>query len=292
MLATLAACGGGGAGSNGPTSTSPDSVINANDANGNRANIVLSVDPLPTNLGCVDYFEYNTGNGILTNNVWNKQAAGNFAYSECVTYKGPASAKIWGWSWNWPSNSGNVFSYPEIVFGWKPWNPDASTTSSLPKKISSLNTLNFSYDLTVTTNGMHNVATSMWLTDNGVAYAGLPNASHITTEFMIWTDGYSWSPAGTLRGHYTSPTGIVYEVWFTPFHGDSSGQNSIVWKYVAYRATTPTLSTTLDIKSILNDAVTRGFVSANDYVSDVELGNEVMSGAGQTWINSISLVVQ
>jgi hypothetical protein len=283
MLASLVACGGGGGGSPGSDVASPTRLP----VNG----IVLSADLAPANLSCTDYVEYDTGNGRLTNNVWNKQAAGTFPYAQCITAKGPLSAKVYGWSWNWPANSGSVFAYPEIVYGWKPWNGGSSNVPTLPIRVSAITTLRFSYDLTVTTNGKHNVSTSMWLTSNG-ATSNKPDSSHITTEFMIWTDGYDFHPAGNLAAIYTTQTGTQYEVWFDPYQTDASGQNANVWKYVAYRAVVPSLTPTIDLKLILQDAVTRGYVSATDYVSNVELGNEIMSSSGQTWINSISLVAQ
>ena len=283
MLAALVACGGGGGGGN----VAIDRTVSTTPAQG----IILSADPAPTNLSCTDYAEYDTGNGRLANNVWNKQAVGAFPYTQCITTKGPLSAKIFGWSWNWPANSGSVFAYPEIVYGWKPWNGGTSNVSALPIRVSAITTLRFSYDLTVITNGKHNVSTSMWLTSSG-ATSNNPDASHITTEFMIWTDGYDFQPAGNLAAIYTTQTGTQYEVWFDAHQTDASNQNTNVWKYVAYRAVVPSLTPTIDLKLILKDAVTRGYVSDSDYVANVELGNEVMSGTGQTWINSISLVAQ
>ena len=279
MLAALTACGGGGSGG---------TIVSAAPA----GNSVLSADPAPANISCTDYSEYDTGNGRLANNVWNKQAAGTFPYTQCLTAKGPLSAKIFGWSWNWPANSGSVFAYPEIVYGWKPWNGGTSNVPTLPIKVSAITTLRFSYDVTVITNGKHNVATSMWLTSNGTTSNNV-DASHVTTEFMIWSDGYDFQPAGNMAGIYTTLTGTQYEVWFNTSQVDASGQNlNLKWKYVAYRAVVPNLAPTIDLKLILKDAVTRGFISSSDYVSNVELGNEVMSSSGQTWINSISLIAQ
>ena len=37
------------------------------------------------------------------------------------------------------------------------------------------------------------------------------------------------------------------------------------------------------------DAVSRGLVNSNNYIANVELGNEIMSGSGVTWINKFSV---
>ena len=163
-------------------------------------------------------------------------------------------------------------------------------TSMLPIQISAIKKFIWSYSVDITTTGSHNLATSLWMTHTGKT--GLtPNIGDIATEFMIWTDGYSFIPAGTILGT-TVINGATFEVWHNPVQADNSGINSNTWNYVAYRMTTPSLTVILDIKQILNDAVSRGIIPASDYVSDVEFGNEIASGSGQTWIKSMSLDVQ
>ena len=243
----------------------------------------------PVNLTCVDYAQVSTNIGTLTNNVWNRQAAGSFAYSQCLTARNRNTSPQYGWSWSWPTNSGSVFSYPEVVLGWKPWNGGQTTVPSLPIRVNAINNFSWSYAVEVHTTGIHDIATSMWLTSNG-ATSNNVDTSHLTTEFMIWSDGYAFSPAGNMVGQ-VGINGVNYEVWSDPNQTDASGQNSNVWKYVAYRMTSPQLSVTLDIKAILNDAVSRGLVTAADYVSDIELGTEVMSGSGNLWVDSLTLNV-
>jgi hypothetical protein len=108
---------------------------------------------------------------------------------------------------------------------------------------------------------------------------------------MIWTDGYTFTPAGQMIG-IAIVDGIQFEVWYARDWGDVSGANSNHWDYVAYRATSPRLSVSLDIKKILEDAVARGVINPTHYVSNIEVGNEILSGAGETWITALSLDVQ
>jgi len=273
----LTACGGGGGN-------------NSNTIAPTATGLTLSTDIAPADLSCTDYTEYALINSRYANNVWNKQAAGSYPYVQCIRQRGPLATKELGWRWNWPSNSDTVFGYPEVVIGWKPWNGGKTTNEHLPIKVNAVTKFDFSFDVETATNGKHNLATSMWLTSNGLTYNN-PTPTYITTEFMIWTDGFDFQPAGSMLGQ-TVINGITFEVWYAPVQRDASGQNNNAWKYIAYRATTPHLSTTLDIKQILNDAVGRGIVSPSDYVSNIELGNEVMSGVGETWVKSLTLDVQ
>jgi hypothetical protein len=43
------------------------------------------------------------------------------------------------------------------------------------------------------------------------------------------------------------------------------------------------------LNAFLQHAVEQGFISSDHYVSDVEVGNEIMSGTGETWIKAIDL---
>jgi hypothetical protein len=99
--------------------------------------------------------------------------------------------------------------------------------------------------------------------------------------------------ADSAVGRLSSVIGdIAFEIWYAANWRDASNANSNRWTYVAYRATKPRLSATLDIKKILDDAVARGLVSPDHFVSNIELGNEVMSGTGQTWIKSLAVDVR
>ena len=84
---------------------------------------------------------------------------------------------------------------------------------------------------------------------------------------------------------------LKFEVWYAADMGDASGANANRWNHVVYRAVSPQLSESLDIDEFVADAVSRGYVSREHYVSSIEIGNEVMSGSGETWINDLSLEV-
>lgn len=245
----------------------------------------------PQQLGCADFATLEVaGLGRLTNNTWNKAAAGSFAATQCLQSRPNGAGTQYGWSWNWPANGSTVYAYPEIILGWKPWDGGTSNHAQLPARINALQRFDWQYDLSVSTTGSYNVATSLWITRTGATPTGT-NPQDIANEMMIWTAGSGFPPAGAYVGTVTIG-GRAFEVWYAQNWGDISGANPNQWSYLAYRATVSTFATTLDIKAILDDAVSRGYVNAAHYVSNIELGNEVMSGSGQTWINSLSVTIQ
>jgi hypothetical protein len=127
------------------------------------------------------------------------------------------------------------------------------------------------------------------LTRSGVTGAE-PNPKDISTDLMIWTDGFAFDPFGTQVGR-TSIDGLDFEVWLARDLGDDSADGPR-WNYVAYRSTSKHLGASLDLNAFLRHAVEQGFVSSDHYVSDVEVGNEIMSGVGETWIKAIDLDVE
>ncbi|WOB05915.1 GH12 family glycosyl hydrolase domain-containing protein [Piscinibacter gummiphilus] len=271
-LALLAAsCGGGGGGGGGSSAPAP-----------------APATQLPA---CGDFATLEvSGLGRLTNNTWNKAAAGNFAATQCLQSRSVGATTQYGWSWSWPTNGSTVYAYPEIIVGWKPWDGGTSNHPHLPARINTLQRFDWQYDLSVSTGGSYNVATSLWITRTGATPTGT-NPQDIANEMMIWTAGSGFPPGGQ-RQPDANIGGQIFEVWYAQDWGDLSGANPNKWSYIAYRATVSTFAATLDIKAILADAVSRGYVNPAHYVSNIELGNEVMSGAGQTWINSLSATIQ
>jgi hypothetical protein len=238
-------------------------------------------------LGCGDNYTVSTSVGRLSNNVWNKQAAGTFAYRQCIRARGPESARQYGWSWHAPDEGNTFIAFPETVFGWKPWDGGVSNHAKLPVRIDAIGAATWKYEVETKATGKHSLATSMWITRTGKA-AAEPNPLDITTDFSIWTDGFGFPPFGT-QVDQTTIDGVEFEIWSAPNQGDPKGPH---WNYLAYRSKVKQLAASLDIRTFLDDAIARGLVSSSDHLSSIELGNEVLSGSGETWIKHVSLEVR
>lgn len=265
FLLFLAACGGGG-------SSAPD-----------EPQLVTKT------LGCTDWLSVTTPVGRLSNNVWNKQAAGTFNPTQCLEQRVAGNSLQYGWSWNWPASSNTIFAYPEIVVGAKPWEPGPGNDARFPRQVSATNRMLVSYDAEVTTTGVHNLAASIWLI-NTPTVANPPVTSNVVTEMMIWTRSTTFNPGGSYRGNVVID-GVEWEVWAAENWGDNSGANANRWTYIAYRAVKPALAITFDARKLMADAASRGLLSTSSYIADVELGNEIMSGSGTTFLKSFSVSI-
>jgi hypothetical protein len=244
----------------------------------------------PVVISCADNFQKDTSVGRLTNNVWNKQAAGSFEYRQCIVSRKVNDVVQYGWSWSWPEESSTVFAYPESFIGWNPWRGGISTHAKLPIRIDAINSFKYAYAVNTITTGRHNLTTSLWLTRTG--QTGLaPNPDDISTELLIWTDGSGVTPGGS-RIAQTTLDGVDFEVWYAKGWKSTSEDDGNRWDYIAYRSIAKFPAATLDIKKILGDAVSRRLIRASHYVSNIETGNEIVSGFGVTWITSLSLDIQ
>jgi hypothetical protein len=257
-----------------------------------NASIALNANasPLPIELSCADSYELDTRIGRLVNNVWNKQAIGDAAYRQCLKARGRGSGREWGWSWSWPLEGRTVLAFPQVMFGWKPWNGGMPTDDRLPIAIATIKSLNLRYEIETNADGKYILSAALWLTRTGRT-ASAPNPADISADINIWMVGDAFAPAGAHVDDI-AVDGLEFEVWYAADMSDASGANANRWNHVVYRAVSPQRSESLDIDEFVADAVSRGYVSREHYVSSIEIGNEVMSGSGETWVNDLSLEVR
>ncbi|MDQ2076266.1 hypothetical protein [Marinimicrobium sp. ABcell2] len=242
-------------------------------------------------VGCEDYQSLEIKHGVLYNNVWNKHADESGDGVQCLESREVDGSIQYGWSWSWPEGKRVIYAYPQIKVGSSPWDPEPRFDERFPKRISSLQRFELDFDVETVTNGDHNLAASVWLTTEPIK-GGEPNPSVIAAEIMIWsysTEGH-FDPAGTKTAEIEID-GDWWEVWVDRDWKDASGMNDNRWTYVTYRSKEQSMSTTLRLLKLLEYAVEHQIVSENLYVSDLELGNEIMSGSGITWINSFEVVL-
>ena len=258
-----------------------------------KKEISVWVKPESITISCNDYYNVQTKQGVLNNNVWNKQAAKNDTWTQCLEKRIVEGSIQFGWSWSWPIGGERViYSYPQIKVGSSPWAPEPKFDSSFPLKISDLKKLDISHDIEISTNGQHNTATTMWLITE--PYEGsMPNPSVIAAEIMIWT--YSteehFDPAGRKSGELTIGD-TTWEVWHKENWVDQSGVNENKWVYVSFRTTKPSMKANIPALELLNYAIQKRLISEEWYIADVELGNEIMSGAGFTWVKTFNVIYE
>ena len=219
---------------------------------------------------------------VYTNNMWGRGEITDF--EQCLLKCVDGDEATYGWRWRWPRATGNVKAYPEVIFGHKPLGhpPIPQTAPGLPKRISNINRLQVSYDVESTARGLYNLAFEMWITSDNP-----PTTDNITHEIMVWVD-HTISPAlPEFNVGEVEIDGAVYDLYIdrgTGVEGDD--------KYIAFSSRKRRLTGTLNLEKFIDYLVAHHSLPADQYVTSVELGNEVIQGAGETWIRRLEIVVE
>ena len=253
------------------------------------ANEIIWKKPETQTINCGDYFSESTSSGILYNNVWNKSAAKAFPWSQCLEKN--LTTGLFGWSWAWPTKSNAIFSYPQIKLGISPWDPQSKVDSEFPLDGASLRSLVVEHELEVQGNSEHNVATSLWLT-NTKEIGENPNPGVIIAELMIWSYATPahMSPAGAYKGDFEAGNEL-WEVWVEKNWSDASGVHGNKWAYITFRAKNRALKVKFDVVNFTNYAVEHNILPRTFFISDIELGTEIMSGSGLVWVKQFKAAV-
>lgn len=218
---------------------------------------------------------------MADNNTWGNK--GVVGWSQCMGGvlhpKGGVSAQ---WTWDWKYEGDNVKAYPEVVFGQKPGYPK-STTTLLPRKLSSMQTIAVDYDVQVEREGAGNMAIDMWLTNipNPTTFAAPP----ITHEVMVWLEVYGPMFTGGQQVDKVRINGTLYRV----FVGEKFG---LGWRYVAFAPNSPMqTSGHMDMMPFFMYLKGKGLITTEEFLATVNFGNEIISGAGETKLNRFAVTV-
>ena len=229
--------------------------------------IALSQD---TSFYCDPWAQEPYGDYLIENNVWGQGSINEF--TQCIFTTNDSS---FGWNWDWPDIGYNVKAYPEIIFGKKPWSIN-STANELPIKIDNVETFEVNFDLNIEASGNYNLAFEFWVTEDSIS-----NQDQITNEVMIWTANSLLQPAGEQISVFFSD-GYYYDLYRADFDD---------WIYYAFVSQTDQQAGTLHVHNFINYMLATGHLNPNEYMASFELGNEIVSGSGQTNIQQYSISV-
>ncbi len=220
------------------------------------------------------------GHRYENNSFGAARARGHFE-QRLVTRRREARAQT-GWTWRWPGLDAEAFAFPEVVAGWKPWHGGTPTDPVFPLRIERARRLLLHYDTEIFALGSYNLAADLWLIDAATAtFAANPHL--IATEVMVILDHSRGArPPGTLRERVTIDGG-AYELWHAEGTG-ASMRGGRGWRLLSFRSEHAAPRGTLDLKAFLLCLVGLGLARPEQSVASVELGNEIMGGAGTTWI--------
>jgi glycosyl hydrolase family 12/cellulose binding protein with CBM2 domain/putative Ig domain-containing protein len=214
------------------------------------------------------------GSYIVQNDEWDSSAA------ECVTTDGSADFTVANSAISNATN-GAPGGYPSIYQGCHWGACSSGGLAATPVQASSLGPgkVTTSWSTTQTGTGAYDVAYDIWFNRTATT-TGQPNCM----ELMVWLNHQgSVQPFGSEVAGGVSIGGHSYDVWEG---GNSFGDT------VSYSMTTGTTSVTnLDLAPLVQDAITRGYLSSSCYLIDVEAGFELWQGGAGLATKSFSVNV-
>ncbi|MEM9326319.1 MAG: hypothetical protein AAGA85_11705 [Bacteroidota bacterium] len=232
---------------------------------------------------CGVFATIDIGELKVENNAWNAGSLPDNSYQQCIYAYEDETRRLIGWEWEYPDDAFGVNAYPQLIYGWKPWQPP-STTENLPKRIADLRTLKVTYDTEVSKNGGdYNLAFDNWinLSEN-------INPQNIQFEFMIWEDVQGLVPFGDFQGEVITTNG-TYRFYRGEPDWEPEGSN---WTYLAFQRVENRSKGQVDIDELLEYLVDEGIVSADSYLASIEFGNEVGNSAGRTVIKQFDVEIE
>jgi hypothetical protein len=239
------------------------------------------VDPsfaAPPEWNCVDNAAIRLGEILLSNNVWNKGATRD--YEQCIAQDG----HVLKWRWRWPGGDLMPEAYPEIVFGHHPWRQE-STTAELPRRLGDLKELTVEYAAALQGDGVHNLSFQLWLVDRVP-----PSPDALRTEVMVWVANRGMQPAGRRLYHLGEGDGgyDVYESQRKHLDGEVWRE----WRLVTLVAREERLVGPLDMRALLMELAGRRLAAKDAWIANVDLGTEVVAGAGSAAIRDFRVNVR
>jgi hypothetical protein len=205
------------------------------------------------------------GEYTLQNNEWNSSAP------QCVT---ATTGTAWSMTTaNFNLTGGAPATYPSIYKGCH-WGA-CTTGSNLPIQVSKLASATSSWSTVQPAAGAYDVAYDLW-TNSAPTTGGQPDDS----EIMIWLNSRGGvAPFGSKTATATI-AGLSWDVY--------TGRQA-AWNIVSYVLRGGgTAFSNLDVKSLINDSVSRGTTGANAYLIDAEAGFEIWQGGQGLGTNSFS----
>ena len=218
----------------------------------------------------------SNGTYIVQNNEFDSSA------SECVTTDGNADFTVANSSIANATN-GAPGAYPSIYQGCHWGNCSSGGLTASPIEVSSLTTGKVTTSWSTSQPGgssnAYDVAYDIWINQTPTT-SGQPNG----TEIMVWLNhNGSVQPFGSEVASNVSLGGHTYNIWY----GTQSS-----WDTVTYDMTSGSTSVSnLDVGTLAQDSVSRGYTKSSWYLIDVEAGFELWQGGAGLATNSFSVAI-
>nr|CAA6827933.1 MAG: Unknown protein [uncultured Thiotrichaceae bacterium] len=231
---------------------------------------------------CQDWSTFRAQGIELNNNTWGKQNTQD--YTQCI-YQNFERPSYMGWRWEWPEQKPGVKAYPSLMHGYKPWNKHSST-QKLPLQLSELEALDVSFSVETKYKGAVNLLLEAWLTDS-------PNPTPYdrTSEIAIHLMQNEWPGQG---GEYYESVEIdrhQYDVYIN--HNMTVPGDDHTWSYLSFVNTgKPILDDKINFKTFIDYLLSKKMIIETEYLTSVELGNEIDHGQGESRIEHFDVRIK
>jgi len=225
---------------------------------------------------CDDWYRHGVDQYQVENNVWNKGSEDS--YQQCVFISDGDRGVNAGWVWNWPGVRFNVVAYPNVMYGNNPWLP--ATSPEFPVRIDEIDCLEAEFEVAQEGSGKGNLAFDLWVTSNATA-----QPSDITHEIMIWLSHEGIQTAGS-RVDTIEIDGHEVELFRKENHSPS---DEYAWTYLAFVYQSELAEGSISFDEIFRYLVEKNYVASDEYLASIHLGNEIVSGYGQTLIQDYEI---
>lgn len=213
------------------------------------------------------------GEYLVENNTWNVQAMKS-KWTEtifCDTVQGDM-----GWKWDFSGekdapDSFVVKSFPEIIFGKKPYDNYKSTSPRLPVRLTSAN-FQLEYEYLATATGVYNTTTDISFSDSIN-----PGSSNIRSKMMIWFDHQNFPFFEPEKLKQATIDGLPYKVFVDTAHIGPEGK----WVFIALLPDHFPSKGMLNLNEYFNYFISEGFLNREWFLSSIEVGSEIASGKGE-----------
>jgi hypothetical protein len=216
----------------------------------------------------IQYGEY-----LVENCTWNVGAARG-KWSETIFCDTTTGSMGWRWDFSGEKDGGNTYvakTYPEIIFGRKPFDVYKSTTPRLPTDLASAR-FKLEYEYAANAGGIYNTTTDISFTDSRN-----PGPANIRAKLMIWFDRRNMPFFESKTRKRAVIQGRRHEVFIDPDHVGPEGK----WVFIALLPDDLPARGELNLNEYFDYALSEGALKPEWFLSSIEAGSEIASGKGK-----------
>ncbi len=216
----------------------------------------------------ISYGEY-----IVENCTWNTSAIKG-KWKEAIFYDTINGET--GWKWDIPLEkdpryNSIIKTFPEIIYGRKPYEGYSSTTGRLPAIIGSVK-IDVEFDYRIFAEGVYNISTDISFTDSNE-----PAKSNIRAKLMIWLGHKNMDFFSSAHLKDAVIGGLPHKIYIDTNHIGPEGK----WNFVAVLPAGLPSKGRLDLSKYFNYFLSEKALHPDWFLSSIEIGSEIASGKGE-----------